>query len=675
MRSGAARLLWLWVSLALGIGPAWAGEPDPSTEVILRVKPAVVLVMTEVSGTVHLVCPSKGRQEFPANPVQANGSGFLITPDGYLVTNDHVVQPYVEEDPDTREAFVRQAIGQRCLDPALAEAKRRAMTQELYPRIAPAARIDWKKSLTVVLSNRERFVAEVKAYSPPLQERSGRQITAATGQAVESGKDVAILKIDATNLPTIPFGDSDRVQVGHPIWILGYPGVVLYHDLLDKRSAVEATVTTGHVSSLKRDARGAPVIQTDAAASWGNSGGPAVNDRGQAVGLLTFISLTADQTQAIQGFNFLVPANVAREFARAAGAPLAAVSAFNTVWHDAVARYVRADYAGAQSRLDAANRLVSGLPDVKRLQAEVELQLLRSPSWPRPLMVGGALLILLVLAAGTWILMRRRRARRRAPVADTAGMAETSSVAAERSPVRVSAADLGRALAQRVDLVAIDVRPPSAYSASAVQAKGALRASAEDILQVCASFPKSQGLVLYCNLPDEAVSARCASILMGAGFSRVAVLAGGFDAWLQASLPLERTTNARSSVAPGPILALPAAAPPPLASRIPVDVPLGVKGPGPYFNARATSLGMTGLSFSTNQPVSVEQRLQLTVFTEGDALEVRGVVEAVDAEAGPSGGSVNKVAVRLDPLPDETATALEGYILSHRTIRSSGSRA
>jgi len=64
VRSGAARLLWLWVSLALGIGPAWAGEPDPSTEVILRVKPAVVLVMTEVSGTVHLVCPSKGRQEF-----------------------------------------------------------------------------------------------------------------------------------------------------------------------------------------------------------------------------------------------------------------------------------------------------------------------------------------------------------------------------------------------------------------------------------------------------------------------------------------------------------------------------------------------------------------------------------------------------------------------------------
>jgi len=283
-------------------------------------------------------------------------------------------------------------------------------------------------------------------------------------------------------------------------------------------------------------------------------------------------------------------------------------------------------------------------------------------------------LALLVLTAGTWITMRGRRARRLVPAADTAGMVEPSGSAAERSPVRVSAADLGRALAQRVDLVLLDVRAPSAYSASAVQAKSALRASAEDILQVCASFPKSHGLVLYCNAPGEALSARCASILMGAGFSRVAVLAGGFDAWLQASLPLQRTPNARSSVAPGPIPALPAAAPPSLAGRIPVDVPLGVKGPGPYFNARATSLGVTGLSFSTNQQVRVEQKLQLTVFTEGDALELRGVVETVDTEPGPSGGSVNKVGVRLDPLPDETTTALEGYILSQRMIRSSGSR-
>jgi hypothetical protein len=127
--------------------------------------------------------------------------------------------------------------------------------------------------------------------------------------AQESGKDIAILKIDARSLPTIALGDSDRVELGQPIHILGFPGVVLYHELLDKRSAVEASVTSGRVSSLKRDARGAPVIQTDAAASWGNSGGPAINERGEVVGILTFISVTADESQSVQGFNFLVPAN------------------------------------------------------------------------------------------------------------------------------------------------------------------------------------------------------------------------------------------------------------------------------------------------------------------------------------------------------------------------------
>ena len=675
MTRRGTRILWaVALTLAAG-GGAQAGEPASKTEVILRVKPAVVLVVTEVAGTVRLTCPAKGGQELAVPPVQAHGSGFLISPDGYLVTSGHVVQPYAEEDPETREAFIRQAIEQRCLEASPPGATRRAAVQGLFARIAPSARIDWKKSLTVVLSNRERFTAEVKAYSPALREQPGRQIAADTGQVAESGKDVAILKIDGATLPTIPFGDSDRVQVGQPLEILGYPGVVLYHELLDKRSAVEASVTTGQVSSLRRDARGTPVIQTDAAASWGNSGGPAVNDRGEVVGLLTFISLTPDQTQAIQGFNFLVPAKIAQEFARAAGAPLGAASPFNALWHDAVARYVRGDYAGALPRLDAANRLVPNLSDLQRLQADAQLQVLRAPSWPWTFTLGGVVLVVAVSAVPIWILLRRRRGRR-APAAGLRAEAETSSPPEARSPVRVSPGDLARAFAQRVDLLLVDVRSPAAYEASPLQAKGAIRASADDILRACRDFPKSQGLALYCDSPGEALSARAASALMAENFTRVMVLAGGFEAWLQGNLPLERTPHARTGLETRAIPALPAAPPgtqPPLQGRNPVDLSLGVKGSGPYFNATATSFGMTGLSFATTQELPLGQRLQLTVFTEGDALELRGVVEAIHAEDGASGGSPGStmtVEVRLDPLPEETATALEGLILSRRTRQS-----
>src|SRR5512137_646193 len=300
--------LWSRATRALGLGalamaltaatPAWAGDVAGTTEPLLKAKPAVVLVVTEVAIGVRLVCPGGSPKRVAVAPSQEHGTGFVITPDGYVVTNGHVVQAYHDpDDREVRQAALREAIAQACVDPTSAKDRRERALKLLYPKVAPVAEVEVTKTLRVVLSNRETFVAEVKAYSPPLAARPGKQATGRAAPAQESGKDVAILKIDARNLPTLALGDSDRVELGQSIHILGFPGVVLYHELLDKRSAVEASVTSGRVSSLKRDARGAPVIQTDAAASWGNSGGPAISERGEVVGILTFISVTADETQ------------------------------------------------------------------------------------------------------------------------------------------------------------------------------------------------------------------------------------------------------------------------------------------------------------------------------------------------------------------------------------------
>ncbi len=496
---------------------------------LLKVKPAVAIVMTEISGNVRLTCPNGSLQRVTVAPIREHGTGFLITPDGYLVTNGHVVQPYHEENErELRETLLRQAVEQACLTGNLAKERKNQAVEALLRRLRTSASVDVKKTLTVVLANRETFAAEVKAYSPPLEERPGKRAIGSGKPGVESGKDVAILKIDGRNLPTLSLGDSDRVQVGQSIHLLGFPGVVLYHDLLDKRSAVEASVTSGQVSSVKRDARGAPVIQTDAAASWGNSGGPGVNDQGDVIGILTFISLTSDETQAIQGFNFLVPANIVREFARTAGARLDVPSPFNAVWYDAVVKYSRGDWAGAQARLDAAARLVPNLPDVQRLQAETELRLLQASRWPHPLVLGGIVVAILGATGGAWWTWRRRK-RGHAPPVDT--MPAPEPEVTPSAPVRVSAADLARAMAQRTDLVIVDVREASSYAASTVQAKGAIRASAEDIHETCAGLARHQGIVLYCDSAGEALSVRAATRLMAAGYTRVAVLTGGFAAW------------------------------------------------------------------------------------------------------------------------------------------------
>jgi S1-C subfamily serine protease/rhodanese-related sulfurtransferase len=632
---------------------------------LLRVKPAVVLVMTEVSGEVRLTCPNGSPQRVAPAPIREHGTGFLITPDGYVVTNGHVVQPYHESDDlEARDALLRQAIEQACLERKATEGQRRHSVADLLPRIAPTASVDVKKTLNVVLSNRDAFVAEVKAYSPPLTERPGKQRAAGKGGVRESGKDIAILKIDGRNLPTMSLGDSDRVQLGQSIHLLGFPGVVLYHELLDKRSAVEASATSGQVSSVKRDARGAPVIQTDAAASWGNSGGPGVNAQGDVVGVLTFISLTSDETQAIQGFNFLVPANVAREFARTAGARLDAPSPFNAVWRDAVARYARGDWAGSQVKLDAAARLVPNLPDVQRLQAEAQIRLLQDKRSPFPLVLGASVAAVLAIVGGAcWWGWRRRRTSH-APAKVVAQGPEPEHV---RPVVRVSAADLARAIGQRTDLVLVDVREPSAYEEGSVQAKGAIRASAADILQVTSALAREQGIVLYCNLPGEVASAGAARQLIAEGYTRVAVLTGGFAAWEAASLPLERTPHARG-MASGAQPALPA----PTAGASPqmdaaVDLPVGVKGTGPYFNARATRLGLAGLSLKGPQALAVGQRLRLTVFLAGEPLEVGGQVVAADSTS--VNGEPYTAEVTFDPLREEHATALEGFILAQRTAR------
>src|SRR5437762_7505200 len=76
-------------------------------------------------------------------------------------------------------------------------------------------------------------------------------------------------------MPTLSLADSANAQIGDKLHVLGFPGVVLSHELLNASARVEASVTSGAISGFKQDVQNRPVIQTDAPAAWGNSGGPA----------------------------------------------------------------------------------------------------------------------------------------------------------------------------------------------------------------------------------------------------------------------------------------------------------------------------------------------------------------------------------------------------------------
>ncbi len=164
------------------------------------------------------------------------GSGVIITSEGYILTNNHVV-----------------AYADRVAD-----------------------------KIKVTLSDEREFDAEIKGRDPET--------------------DLAVIKINAKNLPTVKLGDSDKIKVGEWVLAIGNP------------FGLQHTVTAGIVSAVGRTNMGVTqyedFIQTDAAINPGNSGGPLVNLDGEVVGINTFIF---SRSGGYMGVGFAIPINMAQK--------------------------------------------------------------------------------------------------------------------------------------------------------------------------------------------------------------------------------------------------------------------------------------------------------------------------------------------------------------------------
>jgi hypothetical protein len=316
------------------------------------------------------------------------GSGFIVHPDGYIVTNGHVVQRFYEmNEAQLAKEFLEKAVAQAC-GPALAmvpDGARKMRLQAIAADPVNRGKVQLFKRLQVHLSTGEIYAAEVKAFSPAIksEEAPSETTRASAGSVVEperSGKDVAILKIDTHDLPTVRLASSSAtLKLGELIFILGYPGVVLNHDFLSRKSQLEASVTVGHVSGFKLDLTNRRVIQTDASITWWNSGGPAFNLQGEVTGVATFISTTIEGDQAIQGFNFLIPVDSVREFARQIGLTPEPDTLFMREWSQSVKAYFAGEYRRSLAHTDAALRIMAGFPDIDRLRADAQMQVDMNP--------------------------------------------------------------------------------------------------------------------------------------------------------------------------------------------------------------------------------------------------------------------------------------------------------
>ena len=229
-----------WVSAS----PFWREEPGTAplppglgvwVELARAVKPAVVNVST--TQRTQRQGPEDFFRRFFEGPKpqergrQSLGSGFIVSADGYVGTNFHVVRGASE--------------------------------------------------IVVRLADHTEHRAKLVGSDPKT--------------------DLALLKIDASNLPTLAFGDSDRLQVGEPVMAIGNP------------FGLEQTVTTGIVSAKERFIGAGPYddfIQTDASINPGNSGGPLVDVRGALIGINSAIF---SQTGGSVGIGFAIPINIAKD--------------------------------------------------------------------------------------------------------------------------------------------------------------------------------------------------------------------------------------------------------------------------------------------------------------------------------------------------------------------------
>jgi serine protease Do len=277
------------------ISPAQAAAPQttPLERVRALVQPSVVYIQIQWSAGVRDIRPAGPGAGVPAldfnngQPfsVAFNCTGFVVNPAGYIATAGHCV----EFDDSVKGALFEQAAAWASENEAYGQPATVEQIMEFAPR-------DFR------LVGRERNVSV--AYGAAASGiRTGRALPALVPGLITFDKgDVALLKIEAEDLPALRLAPDANVEVGKSIVSIGYPGSV---DLVTD-ATFDPSFKDGSISSKKTMSGGlVQVYEISAAVSGGMSGGPTVDLQGNVIGVNSF-GITGEP----QAFNFVSPAEI-----------------------------------------------------------------------------------------------------------------------------------------------------------------------------------------------------------------------------------------------------------------------------------------------------------------------------------------------------------------------------
>jgi S1-C subfamily serine protease len=363
-------------------------------------KPAVVRIVDGAAGVILLETDG-GSRTYNVSSL-ALGSGFFISSNGYIATNAHVVSTTHDGEEKAKQAlfwnFVQQVAQQINRDP-------RSIANYLNEHSQLQS---FQLYHHVIIPDGSAYPFEIKSYGAP------------TGESNDQGKDVAVVKIEVKNAPIMKLADSDKVQLQDHVTVIGYPGAAdtFNSGLLSSRSALEATINDGKISAKKQATSGAPILQTNTAATHGNSGGPVINDTNEVIGLLTFRGDTVNG-QEVSGFSFIVPSNTVMEYVKSAGATNEE-SATDRSYREGLDFYWNQYYSSAIPKFEEVKRLFPQHSEVDRLiqssqQAKAEGKEKSSfPLWIVGVILGVLFILLLVIIIIAIVIMMMRRRKKKA---------------------------------------------------------------------------------------------------------------------------------------------------------------------------------------------------------------------------------------------------------------------
>jgi S1-C subfamily serine protease len=294
--------------------------------------------------------------------ITSSGTGFLVTADGYVATNCHLI--------DRDNAFIRRqfflSAFQQITDANISALENAWATRfseqqkailnntyaSIYARLFSMALYDLKKDIYI------EYSVDTDSGKTSSIKKSAQVII--KGRPMP-GKDIAILKMDGdSTLPTLTIAQDELPKVGEQLFVYGFPSPVTNNNYVATESAIEPTLTTGIVSALKNSVAGWPLIQMDANINRGSSGGPVCNEKGEVVGLTTFGSIETSGGLAA-GLNFAIPVSILQEYLDSAGVT-AAPSETSLIFGDAVVMYDRQLYRDALSNFRKVNELNKHFP-------------------------------------------------------------------------------------------------------------------------------------------------------------------------------------------------------------------------------------------------------------------------------------------------------------------------